>query len=132
MDLSKLPVNEQFHYSFQAGLLSCGGSVFGKLSNVKFGLIDNEVAQYIVSALCLVLMIICNAAVWTFFVKALQESPSTFIPTISVAAVNYISSALIGWLLFGESVSTMWFVGTSLIIGGLALLASDSAKEKVT
>uniref|UniRef100_A0A1B6HNU9 EamA domain-containing protein n=1 Tax=Homalodisca liturata TaxID=320908 RepID=A0A1B6HNU9_9HEMI len=123
-------IESHFYYSFQAGLCASGGSIFGKLSSIQLSYIENTVIQQVISASFIILMIVSNAAVWTFFVKALRESSSSFIPTLSVAATNYFVSAIAGWLVFAESLSFMWGLGTLLILCGLALLASDSGEDQ--
>nr|CAH7713282.1 unnamed protein product [Callosobruchus chinensis] len=79
------------------------------------------------------MMILCNAAVWRFFVRGLQESGSVRATAIS-SSTNYICSAIIGFAVFGEVTSLLWWSGMILIILGLVLIVTDQeeddAKEK--
>lgn len=45
-----------------------------------------------IQILCFILMIICNAMVWTFFVKAMHEDGGTLVATVTSAATNYCCS----------------------------------------
>ncbi|XP_074842191.1 transmembrane protein 42 [Carettochelys insculpta] len=75
---------------------------------------------------CLVLVFVCNAVMWTFFAKALHYSSSSAIATVTATASNFISSALLGKLLFGESRALLWWVGISLALCGLLLVHTAS------
>jgi hypothetical protein len=51
--------------------------------------------------------------------------------TVINSAVNYFSSALVGQLLFGETLSLKWWCGSSLILLGLfVIIRKDNPKEK--
>ncbi|XP_014479369.1 PREDICTED: transmembrane protein 42 isoform X2 [Dinoponera quadriceps] len=69
----------------------------------------------------LVLMITSNTVGCTFFVKALHGSGSSLPVTVASAATNYVCSALVGFVVFGESTSLAWWCGTSLVLLGLVL-----------
>lgn len=43
-------------------------------------------------------MILCNAGVWTLFVKALQSSDSSLVATVMSAASNYLISVSLNFL----------------------------------
>lgn len=72
--------------------------------------------------LCGGLLFTCNAVMWTFFSKALRHSYSSARATVTTAASNFISSAFIGQLVFGEAHAALWWVGISLTLSGLLVL----------
>ncbi|XP_047454565.1 transmembrane protein 42a [Mugil cephalus] len=72
--------------------------------------------------LCGGLLFTCNAVMWTFFSKALRHCSSSARATVTTTASNFISSAVLGRLIFGESHATLWWVGISLTLCGLLLL----------
>ncbi|CAG7659324.1 unnamed protein product [Allacma fusca] len=81
----------------------------------------SEAAIYL-QILAFIMMIAMNAVMWTTFVKALRNCKTSLEATVTNTAANFFSSALVGQLIFGESVSLLWWLGTLLIIFGLALM----------
>ncbi|XP_066523051.1 transmembrane protein 42 [Hoplias malabaricus] len=79
--------------------------------------------------LCGGLLFTCNAVMWTFLSKALRYSSSSTRTTVTTTASNFISSAFLGQLIFGDSHVALWWVGISLTLSGLLVLhrASPSA-----
>ncbi|XP_054847504.1 transmembrane protein 42 [Eublepharis macularius] len=94
----------------------------------------------ILQAGCGGLVIACNAIMWTFFAKALKYSSSSAAATVTSTASNFISSAFLGNLLFGETHALLWWIGISVTLFGLLLLhtapppseAQRHPKEKKT
>ncbi|XP_020663328.3 transmembrane protein 42 [Pogona vitticeps] len=68
------------------------------------------------------LMLACNTIMWTFFAKALRYSSSSAAATVTSTAANFISSAFLGKLLFGETRALLWWIGISVTLLGLLLL----------
>nr|XP_058944212.1 transmembrane protein 42-like [Pocillopora verrucosa] len=73
------------------------------------------------------LVFLFNALMWTLFVKSLRASSSSATATVTNTASNFICTALLGCLLFGETLSMQWWLGTSLILTGLILIHYNSA-----
>jgi len=69
------------------------------------------------------LMILFNAIMWTTFVKALRFCNTSLEATVTNTAANFFTSAVVGRVVFEETVTLMWWVGTLLIIFGLGLMA---------
>lgn len=72
--------------------------------------------------LCGGLLFVCNAVMWTFFSKALRHCSSSARATVTTTASNFISSAVFGRVIFGETQDTLWWIGLSLTLCGLLLL----------
>ncbi|MCJ8735526.1 hypothetical protein PDJAM_G00248090 [Pangasius djambal] len=77
--------------------------------------------------LCGGLLFTCNAVMWTFLSKALRYSSSSTRTTVTTTASNFISSALLGQLIFGDSLVALWWVGVSLTLSGLLVLQRSSS-----
>ncbi|XP_059608049.1 transmembrane protein 42 [Phlebotomus argentipes] len=131
-------------FAILAGLCAAGASVFGKLSStVETQVRVTMCSEYMntltinlqvflgwtVVACCLILMIVLNALVWTFFVKALHAGGGSVVATSVSSGTNYFASALLGWMIFGESTTLLWWFGTSLILTGIILI-SLPARDK--
>ncbi|KAJ0003462.1 hypothetical protein NQD34_008560 [Periophthalmus magnuspinnatus] len=80
--------------------------------------------------LCGGLLFTCNAVMWTFLAKALRYSSSSAQTTVTTTASNFVSSAFLGQLLFGEAQMTLWWVGISLTFTGLLVLHRVSPQER--
>ncbi|CAN2389651.1 Transmembrane protein 42 [Pristimantis euphronides] len=81
---------------------------------------------------CAGLVFLCNAAMWTFFTKALRYSSSSAAATVTTTASNFVSSAVLGKVLFGESRAMLWWVGISITLCGLLLLHTSSPQTEDT
>uniref|UniRef100_A0A8C2ZKY6 Transmembrane protein 42 n=1 Tax=Cyclopterus lumpus TaxID=8103 RepID=A0A8C2ZKY6_CYCLU len=79
--------------------------------------------------LCGGLLFTCNAVMWTFLAKALRYSSSSTQTTVTTTASNFISSAFLGQLIFGEAQITLWWVGISLTFSGLLVLQRVSPQD---
>ena len=94
-----------------------------------------------------VLMLLFNALMWMLFTKSLQQCRSTVEATVLNSSANFCITvcaiycaccwgnklavftpqALCGYLLFGETLSLLWWTGASLIVLGVLLLTQDSS-----
>ncbi|MCI4373999.1 hypothetical protein PGIGA_G00001020 [Pangasianodon gigas] len=79
---------------------------------------------------CGLLLFSSNAVMWTFFAKALRHSSSSARATVTTTASNFISSAFLGHVIFGESHALLWWVGISLTLSGLFILHGSSLKKQ--
>ncbi|CAD7081135.1 unnamed protein product [Hermetia illucens] len=111
------------YFALVAGGCASAASFFGKLS----GEIDaaSNLNIWIVRATCIGLMLLCNAMVWTFFVKALHSKGGTLRATVMSAATNYFLSYILGILVFHEEITSLKALGISLILAGLLLIVKE-------
>ncbi|CAK8681078.1 unnamed protein product [Clavelina lepadiformis] len=72
----------------------------------------------------LLMTIVLNGLMWTFFVESMQTLSSSVAMVVNVGT-NILMSAAIGWFLFNERVSIIWWIGASLIISGMAIVYSS-------
>ncbi|CAF95598.1 unnamed protein product [Tetraodon nigroviridis] len=63
---------------------------------------------------------------WTSFSKALRHCSSSARVTVTTTASNFLFSAVLGRLVFGETHAALWWVGISLTLCGLLLLHGSS------
>ena len=145
-----------FFFAVLAGGAAAMASVFGKLAmnasyitefflasaGPKSGIIENESSSThapdaatllmivkVMQAVCFGMIILCNMAMWSLFVRALDRLPSSLIATAVNTASNFFLSALFGFLLFGEGLPLMWWMGASLIL--LGLLFMNQSKQQL-
>jgi len=131
-------------FSLASGVLACIAGTFGKFafnssemlwfceticSSSQFIDLKLEDAYslcgqivFYLQVLAFGVMVLVNILMWTVFVKALHFCHTSLEATVTNTAANFISSAIVGRLVFGESMSLMWWFGTLLILFGLALM----------
>ena len=71
-------------------------------------------------------MLLTNALMLNYFVKSLNQL-DTLSATIGSAGMNFVCTAILGQLCFGEDLSWQWWFGASIILLGMKLLLSSSS-----
>ncbi|XP_050305554.1 transmembrane protein 42-like isoform X1 [Anthonomus grandis grandis] len=112
------------YYAAAAGIFAASGGAFAKLSGHEM-LMDLFLAR----VLLIGIMLLCNSASMTLFVKSLHQTTSSMVPTVISSTFNFVSSAFLGFLLVGEKTSILWWVGMVLNITGLWLVASENVEN---
>ncbi|XP_002739189.1 uncharacterized protein LOC100369684 [Saccoglossus kowalevskii] len=76
------------------------------------------------------MVFIFNAVMWTLFVKSLRKCTSSLEATVINTASNFFFSAFLGMVLFGETLSLVWWFGASLIVIGLLFIHKGTAEDE--
>ncbi|XP_042672757.1 transmembrane protein 42 [Centrocercus urophasianus] len=109
-----------------AGLLGAAAAGAAKLALGARALRGGEAAggwlPILLRVGCIGLVCACNAVMWTVFAKALRLSSSSASASVTTTASNFISSAILGKLVFGETWTPLWWVGLTVTLCGLMLL----------
>ncbi|XP_071591976.1 transmembrane protein 42 [Heliangelus exortis] len=105
-----------------AGLLGALAAAAAKLAVWPGGEAAGGWLPLLLRVSCVGLVFACNAVMWTIFAKALRLSSSSAAASVTTTASNFISSAILGKFLFGETWTPLWWVGLSMILCGLVLL----------
>ncbi|XP_062847400.1 transmembrane protein 42a [Trichomycterus rosablanca] len=96
-------------------------------------LVDTTACEWLhipLRLICGLLLFLSNAVMWTFFAKALRHSSSSARATVTTTASNFISSAFLGHVIFGESHALLWWVGITLTLLGLFILHGSFTQEQ--
>ncbi|XP_039439391.1 transmembrane protein 42 [Culex pipiens pallens] len=121
------------YFAIISGLCASSASFFGKLSSLGQEIAENagyKQFELLAQIACIVIMVLLNACVWRFFVKALHSDGGTLVAALVSAATNYTASALLGWFIFDERTSFLWWIGTALVLAGLLLIVNDDEQTK--
>eukprot|EP00051_Salpingoeca_urceolata_P032172 m.496664 g.496664 ORF g.496664 m.496664 type:complete len:129 (-) comp48287_c0_seq1:257-643(-) len=124
--------------------LAAGAGVFAALASTFCKLTVDATAclaitssdHVLIRGLMLACMLASNGFMWVLFSRALEASSSSLTPTVINTAFNFVTSALLGSVVFSEPLSWTWAAGTSLIVCGLALVhayeerAPDKTEDK--
>lgn len=70
----------------------------------------------------IIVMASTNSLMWTFFSRGLSFSMSSAIASVTVTFSNILSSAFLGYVLYGECQEVLWWGGVFLILCGLTLI----------
>jgi len=68
------------------------------------------------------LYLILSSTMWALFTRALSLSPSAVKVNVINTAANFIITALLGALIFGESLPLIWWIGATLLIAGSVII----------
>ncbi|XP_074911631.1 transmembrane protein 42 [Buteo buteo] len=105
-----------------AGLLAAAAAAAAKLALGLGGEAAGGWLPVLLCIGCIGLVFACNAMMWTVFAKALRLSSSSAAASVTTTASNFISSAILGKLLFAETWTPLWWVGLAVTLCGLVLL----------
>jgi drug/metabolite transporter (DMT)-like permease len=107
-----------------SGILAASAGVFG-----KFGFQESE-DQWYYKVLSVVVMFILNSLMIKFLVQSYQEIGAAKATAINLA-FNYFFSALLGYLIYHEEVSSTWMLGASFMLIGVFIIASEKQAGKL-
>ncbi|CAG5115579.1 unnamed protein product [Candidula unifasciata] len=74
-------------------------------------------------------ILLFNAVMWTQFTKSMHLCSSTLEATASTTSSNFFFTAVLGKVLFREQLGTLWYLGSVLMIVGLAVLHRGSEDQ---
>lgn len=85
----------------------------------------------LVRALAILGIVGCNAFIVGYFLKAMEQNNTVIVVVIS-SAVNFLTSGILGQVMFGEKVPVTWFAGSALIALGMLLVALSEGPASTT
>ncbi|PGH05585.1 hypothetical protein AJ79_06752 [Helicocarpus griseus UAMH5409] len=80
------------------------------------------IAEYVVRALFFTLNILSNGVMWALFTRALTASASSTKVAITNTTANFLLTALLGMMVFGERVDWLWWIGAVGMAGGCVVV----------
>lgn len=76
------------------------------------------------------LNLIFNGIMWALFTKALARGTSTTQVSILNTSSNFMITAILGWMIFSESLPPLWFVGAALLVAGNVIIGRREEGEE--
>ncbi|KAG4030617.1 hypothetical protein MFRU_011g00750 [Monilinia fructicola] len=126
-----------------SGACAAFNGVFAKLTTTQlttsfaehvagfFGLGDGEkVVEYGVRGIFFLLNLVFNGIMWTLFTKALARGTSTVQVSIINTSSNFMITAVLGFIIFSESLPPLWFLGAALLVAGNVIIGRREEEEK--
>lgn len=69
---------------------------------------------------------------WALFTRALTVSPSTTKVSITNTSTNFLVTAVLGMIVFGEQVRGLWWLGAAMMGVGCILVGMREQEEEKT
>jgi hypothetical protein len=67
---------------------------------------------------------------WALFTKALARGTSTTQVSILNTSSNFMVTAMLGFLIFSESLPPLWFLGAAMLVAGNVIIGRREEGEK--
>lgn len=64
---------------------------------------------------------------WTLFTQALAKGNSTTQVSIMNTSTNFMITALLGFIIFSESLPPLWWLGASMLVAGNVIIGRKDA-----
>ena len=77
------------------------------------------------------LNLLFNFIMWSLFTSALTRSPSTTRVSIVNTSANFVLTAVLGLLIFAESLPPLWWLGAALLVVGNVVIGRRDQEEAV-
>ncbi|PSR80653.1 hypothetical protein BD289DRAFT_373653 [Coniella lustricola] len=90
---------------------------------LHLGSLEN-IIEYIVRGIFFGLNLLFNGVMWTFFTRALAKGSSTTQVSIINTSSNFMITAVLGLIIFSESLPPLWWAGAALLVVGNVIIGS--------
>lgn len=67
---------------------------------------------------------------WTLFTQALAKGNSTTQVSIMNTSTNFMFTALLGFVIFSESLPPLWWLGAAMLVAGNVIIGRKDAGEE--
>ncbi|KAI1660742.1 hypothetical protein F4813DRAFT_262541 [Daldinia decipiens] len=134
--------NRWIVFAVASGACAAFNGVFAKLTTNElsthiargisglFGLTDLErVVEIVVRASFFGLNLVFNGVMWTLFTQALAKGNSTTQVSIMNTSANFVITALLGLVIFSESLPPLWWAGAALLVVGNVIIGRGKQEE---
>jgi multidrug transporter EmrE-like cation transporter len=91
---------------------------------------SNRIVEFLVRGTFFLLNLAFNAAMWALFTAALTRADSTTRVSIVNVSANFVITAMLGWMVFGEKLSGLWFLGAGLLAVGNVVIGRREEGKK--
>ncbi|KAF4542230.1 Transcription initiation factor iia small subunit [Lasiodiplodia theobromae] len=89
---------------------------------------DNKVFEFSFRGFFFLLNLLFDAIMWGLFTRALTLAFSTVRVSIINTTSNFMTTAILGALIFGESLPGLWWLGAAMMIAGSVIIGKREEK----
>ncbi|KAF1955845.1 hypothetical protein CC80DRAFT_390574, partial [Byssothecium circinans] len=83
---------------------------------------SNKVVEFGIRGLFFALNLLFNAIMWGLFTRALTLASSTVRVSVINTSANFMITAILGLLIFSESLPGLWWIGASMLVAGSVII----------
>ncbi|KAI7284807.1 hypothetical protein KC345_g2097 [Hortaea werneckii] len=130
-------------YAVASGGCAALNGVFAKLTTTQltttwathvsrvFGLEEpSHITNVLVRGLCFLLNLAFNAVMWGLFTRALTLATSTVRVSVINTSANFMVTAILGAMIFKESLPGTWWLGASFLVAGSVIIGRRDEAQK--
>ena len=121
--------------SVVSGLLAAFCGLVGKLGldfkSSPITDLDNKHLEYILRVVLVILTLLLNSTMITLYTKALSLASVAAEASLINTASNLCFTALFSFIIFQETLSYQWMIGSVLVLTGLTLLMTGDQDQDV-
>jgi len=91
---------------------------------------SNKFVEYAIRGLFFGCNLLFNAIMWGLFTRALTLASSTVRVSIINTSANFIVTAILGFIIFSESLPGLWWLGAVMLVTGSVIIGMREETEK--
>ncbi|CAK1358355.1 hypothetical protein CB0940_07023 [Cercospora beticola] len=129
------PTPQWLTYAIASGGCAALNGVFAKLTTTQLtttwataishilGMRDESViVEGLVRGFFFLMNLAFNAVMWGLFTNALRLASSTVRVSVINTSANFMLTAILGWVIFKESLPGLWWLGASFLVAGSVII----------
>ncbi|EOD43563.1 putative u2 small nuclear ribonucleoprotein a protein [Neofusicoccum parvum UCRNP2] len=89
---------------------------------------DNKIVEFMFRGMFFLLNLLFNAIMWGLFTRALALASSTVRVSVINTSANFMVTALLGAMIFGESLPGLWWLGAAMLVAGSVIIGRREEK----
>ncbi|GIZ41443.1 hypothetical protein CKM354_000474600 [Cercospora kikuchii] len=133
--MSSRPTPQWLTYAIASGGCAALNGVFAKLTTTQLtttwataishllGMKDESViVEGLVRGFFFLMNLAFNAVMWGLFTNALRLASSTVRVSVINTSANFMLTAILGWVIFKESLPGLWWLGASFLVAGSVII----------
>ncbi|KAF1821402.1 uncharacterized protein K489DRAFT_321608 [Dissoconium aciculare CBS 342.82] len=106
-----------------SGLCAAANGVFAKLVTTQLTTSwAGILTEVVLNLFFLLLNISFNGVMWALFTKALTLATSSVQVSVINTSANFMATAILGMVVFGEELPALWWVGAAMLIAGSVII----------
>ncbi|KAL1583470.1 hypothetical protein WHR41_07558 [Cladosporium halotolerans] len=137
------PQTQWLFYAISSGACAALNGVFAKLTTTQlttswatglshfFGLKNESIVfELLVRGFFFAMNLLFNAIMWGLFTRALTLASSTVRVSVINTSANFMLTALLGLIIFRETLPGLWWLGASFLVAGSVIIGRrEEGKE---
>ncbi|KAH7115989.1 hypothetical protein B0J11DRAFT_584031 [Dendryphion nanum] len=93
---------------------------------------SNKVVEFAIRGLFFALNLLFNAVMWGLFTRALTLATSTVRVSVINTSANFMITAVLGTLIFSETLPGLWWLGAALLVAGSVIIGRREEGNKTS